>query len=179
MESLRGRLLIAGGGLLDPNFRQAVVLIAEHTEEGAFGIILNRRSPVEVAEAAPELASHVADEHLFLGGPVQPEAAVVLADFEHPDLAGRLVFDSIGFFTGDIGPDLSRGVRRARVFAGHAGWGPGQLEGEIAAHSWIIEAAGSEDVFYADPKRLWRDILRRKGGEYTILSMMPFDPSTN
>src|SRR5438876_5902673 len=102
VESLKGQLLIASGSLFDPNFRRTVVLIGEHNEEGALGVVLNRPAPVTIEEAVPPLASIVApDDTLFFGGPVQPQSPVVLAEFEHPDFADLLVFGSIGFLTGE------------------------------------------------------------------------------
>ena len=92
METTRGRLLVANGSLLDPNFRRAVILVADHDEDGAAGVVLNRRSETTVAEAAPPLAPLAgSDELVYVGGPVQPEAAVVLADYAHPELAEHLV----------------------------------------------------------------------------------------
>ncbi|MGH2554624.1 MAG: YqgE/AlgH family protein [Actinomycetota bacterium] len=180
MESLRGQLLVAGPALVDPNFWRTVVLIGEHNEEGALGVVLNRPAPVTVGEAAPALANLVEDgEPVFLGGPVQPESAVVLADVEHPDFAGLIVFGSIGFLMGEVDPHAVDGIRRARVFAGYAGWGAGQLEAEMVDGSWIAEPALAEDVFADQPDRLWSSVLLRKGGEYAILSTMPPDPSLN
>jgi putative transcriptional regulator len=178
--NLRGQLLVAGSGLFDPNFRRTVVLIGEHNEEGAVGVVLNRPLPVSVGEAVPPLAGLAgADEPVFLGGPVQSQSVVVLADFDQPDRAGLLVFGSIGFLTGHIEPDEIGPVRRARVFAGYAGWGPGQLEGELEVQSWILEPAQPADVFAEDPERLWSQVLRRKGGDYAVLATMPVDPSLN
>src|SRR4029079_5505908 len=98
MTSLKGQLLVAGAGLLDPNFRRTVVLVGEHTEEGALGVVLNRAAPVTVAEGVPTLAGLCgAGEAMFFGGPVQPGAVVVLADLEEPERAGLAVFGSIGF----------------------------------------------------------------------------------
>jgi putative transcriptional regulator len=180
MESLRGQLLIAGAGLLDPNFRRTVVLVGQHTEEGAVGVVLNRPAPQTVREVAPDLAELVGhDEPIFLGGPVQPQGAVVVAQFAHPDLADVLVFDSVGFVTHELEPELRAAVRRARVFAGHAGWGPGQLESELEQDAWILEPARPEDVFTPAPERLWSTVLRRKGEAYRLLSLMPYDPSMN
>jgi putative transcriptional regulator len=180
VESLRGHLLIAGGGLFDPNFRRTVVLIGEHNEEGSLGVVLNRPAPFRIDEAVPPLASIVApDDHLFFGGPVQPQSPVVLAEFEHPDFADLLVFGSVGFLTGEALPESREGIVRARVFAGYAGWGPGQLEAEMDQDSWILEPARDEDVFTPDPEELWSAVLRRKGREYRLLASMPFDPSIN
>src|SRR5947209_15189398 len=96
-ETLRGQLLIAGASLFDPNFRRTVVLIGEHNQEGALGVVLNRPASVSVEEAVPPLGPLVVrGDRLFLGGPVQPQTPVILAEFEFPDSAGLLVFDSIG-----------------------------------------------------------------------------------
>ncbi len=143
MESLRGQLLVAGPDLLDPNFRRSVLLVGEHGDEGAMGVILNRPSPVSVADAVPPLADLVDDTDLVhVGGPVQPQAIVVLGDFRDPDEAAALVLGSIGFLPAEIESAADVGsLDRARVFAGYAGWGPGQLESEIAEESWIIEQA--------------------------------------
>jgi putative transcriptional regulator len=180
VENLKGQLLLAGGGLFDPNFRRTVVLVGEHNDEGALGVVLNRPTAVSIQEAVPPLASIVTpDDRLFLGGPVQPQSPVVLAQFEHPDLADLLVFGSIGFMTGEALPQPGDGIRRARVFAGYSGWGPGQLEAEIEGDSWILEPALDDDVFTARPDDLWSMVLRRKGGGYRMLASMPFDPSLN
>jgi putative transcriptional regulator len=173
--------LVAGPGLVDPNFWRTVILVGEHNEEGALGVILNRPAPASVAEVAPPLADLVEEgEPVFLGGPVQPESAVVLADVEHPDFAGLIVFGSIGFLMGQMpDPDRRDGIRRARVFAGYAGWGAGQLEAEMEEGSWIVEPAKAEDVFTGKPEKLWSQVLQRKGGEYALLSTLPPDPSLN
>ena len=179
MESLQGQLLVAGPALWDPNFRRSVVLIGHHDDEGAVGVVLNRESEVSVSEAAPSLAELVGpDAMLFLGGPVQTEAAVVVADFTRPDRAGLLALGSIGFLVGED-PEEAGGIARARVFAGYAGWGAGQLEAELEEDSWIIEPALPSDVFTDRPDRLWGDVLRRKGAEYEIIALMPDDPSLN
>ncbi len=181
VDSLRGQLLVAGPDLLDPNFRRSVLLVGEHGEEGAMGVILNRPSPVSVADAVPPLAELVDDADLVhVGGPVQPQAIVVLGDFRHPDEAGALVLGSIGFLPGEIETAADVGsLARARVFAGYAGWGPGQLESEIAEESWILEPALPDDVFTDEPDGLWSTVLRRKGGAFAVLALMPPDPSSN
>jgi putative transcriptional regulator len=180
MESLRGHLLIAGASLWDPNFRRSVVLIAHHDQEGAVGVVLNDRTDVTVADAIPQLSTLVPpDEPLFVGGPVEPQAAVVVADFEDPSVAEIIALDSIGFLPPETGPETELGIRRARVFAGYSGWGPGQLEGEMGQDSWIVEPARPEDVFTEDPSRLWEVVLRRKGPAFDLIRLMPVDPSMN
>lgn len=180
MSSLKGQLLVAGPGLVDPNFRRSVVLVGEHGEEGALGVILNRASDSTVDEAVPELTALVdGTAPIHVGGPVQPSAIVVLAEFAEPDRAETLVLDDIGFLPSEIDPDSLGELRRARVFAGYAGWGPGQLDDELREGSWIVEQAEPEDVFTADPDELWSDVLRRKGGPFGVLALMPPDPSLN
>lgn len=179
MENLLGSLLIAGGSLMDPNFRRAVVVITEHNDEGTMGLVLNRPAEVTVAEAAPALTTvTAADSPVFIGGPVQPEAAIVLADFGSFTPETRIVVGTIGLL-GALDEVPMPEIKRARVFAGYAGWGPGQLEAEMDEDSWIVEDALADDVFTDDPLRLWSSILHRKGGSYRMLALMPADPSMN
>jgi putative transcriptional regulator len=180
VESLKGHLLVAGPALVDPNFRRAVVLVGEHSDDGALGVILNRTSGATVNQALPELTAILdGSEALHVGGPVQPSAIVVLAEFQEPDQAGTLVLADVGFLPAEVDPDGLGELRRARVFAGYAGWGPGQLDGELLEGSWIVEPAVPDDVFTAEPDELWSDVLRRKGGPFGVLALMPPDPSLN
>jgi len=180
VESLGGHLLIAGPRLWDPSFRRSVVLIGHHDEQGAVGVVLNRVTEVTVLDAVPPLAPLVEPgAPVFIGGPVQPQAAVVVADFEHPERAQVLALGSIGFLPEEVDPGTIGGLLRARVFAGYAGWGAGQLERELEEDSWIVEPATPEDVFTPEPERLWSQVLRRKGPEYDLLRTMPMDPSWN
>ena len=181
-DSLRGKLLLASPTLLDPNFVRTVVLIAEHTEEGAMGLVLNRPAASTVSEAVPDLAWLTGDdEQVYVGGPVAETAVIVLAEFDRPDVAGALVDDDLGFIGTDADdPEVLEGaIRRARVFAGHAGWGPGQLEDELAEEAWIIEPPQREEIFTLDPGDLWASVLRRKGQRFALLATMPPDPSLN
>lgn len=182
MESLRGKLLIASPSIVDPSFRRAVVLLAEHTEEGAMGVILNRVSEVTVGEVVSGLGYVAADEDaVYVGGPVSDTAVTVLAEFDDPARAALLIEADLGFVPAQADDEqaVADAVRRSRVFAGHAGWGPGQLEEEMGEESWIVEDARRDDVFTEDPEGLWAALLRRKGGEYTLISTMPVDPSLN
>ena len=180
MESLQGNLLISSGGLYDPNFRHTVVLVGEHNADGALGVVLNRATQVSVAESVPLLGDLVPPgELLFQGGPVLPGGPVLLAELSRPDLADLLVFGSVGFLVGEVSADIQPSILRARVFVGYSGWGPGQLEAEMAVDSWIIDPAREEDVFTEVPELLWSRVLQRKGPEYQNLSRMPYDPSMN
>ena len=180
-DSLKGQLLLASSDLFDPNFRRAVVLVTEHTDEGALGLVLNRPATVTVEEAVPMLAELVDDEELVrVGGPVEPGAVLALGEFDEPDAAATIVFDNVGFLPGDGDVTLmAAATRRARIFAGYSGWSAGQLESELEREDWIVEPATSDDVFAADDDDLWGDVLRRKGGAFTLLATMPLDPSAN
>lgn len=181
MESLKGKLLLASPTLQDPNFARTVVLVAEHNEDGAMGLVLNRPATTTVAESAPELEELVeAAEPIYIGGPVQPSAVIVLASFEQPEAAGLLVRDDIGFLSAEADFATSRdATRELRVFAGHAGWGPGQLDEELEREDWIVEPPLPQELFSADPEELWVEVLTRKGGRFALVARMPLDPSVN
>ena len=180
MDSTRGKLLIAGPGLMDPNFWRTVVLMVEHSEEGALGLVLNRPSETTVGEAVSELEHLLdVDDRLFIGGPVQPSALIVLAEFDDPEQAALIAFLDIGVLATDSPEDGAPALRRGRAFVGHAGWGPGQLESELERGDWILEPARREDVFTGGALELWPTVLTRKGGSYALLARMPPDPSVN
>jgi putative transcriptional regulator len=181
-DSLRGKLLLAAPVLKDPNFDRAVVLIAEHTDEGAMGLVLNRPSEATVADAVPDLTWVTdPDNPVYVGGPVASNGVIVLAEWDDPAQAVVLIDDDVGFVPGDAEDTdaLATAVRRARVYAGHAGWGPGQLEDELGEEAWIVEAPLREELFSDDPESLWSAVLRRKGREFALLSTMPPNPSLN
>ncbi len=180
VDSLQGQLLVASPGLLDPNFFRTVVLVTEHNDEGAAGIVLNRPSEAAVAEVVPALEPLVEDgEQVWLGGPVQTEAVLVVGEFVDPEDAAVPLFGGLGFPSLEEPEEVVPATTRRRVFAGYAGWGAGQLESEIARDDWILEPAQNDDVFTAAPDDLWADVLRRKGGIYELVSRMPEDPSVN
>jgi len=171
---LRAHLLIASPRLAD-YFRRSVVLVLEHNEEGAMGVVLNRPSDALVRNAVPDLV-HLGelDDIVQVGGPVQPQAVIVLGEFEQPEDASRIVAGELGV----VDPDRADAeLRRARVYAGYAGWAPGQLEAELEEDAWIVEPIDPDDPFREDD--LWPAALARKGGEYALLARMPPDPSLN
>jgi putative transcriptional regulator len=178
--SLRGSLLIASPALVDPNFARSVVLITEHGEEGAMGVVLNRPSETDVDEVAPELGKLISAEPVFIGGPVQPQALVVLAEFSDPEAAAWVVVADVGFVSADTDQEqLERAIRRGRVYAGYSGWGAGQLEAELDEDAWIVEPPLPAELFPDDPATLWQDVLARKGGQFALIARMPEDPSLN
>lgn len=173
-DSLRGHLLIAAPSLFD-YFRRTVVLVIEHTPDGAMGVVLGRSTETTVADAVPALADLPgADAPVQLGGPVAPQSVVALGDFGRPEEAGVRVVGSVGTLDPEAPNDS---LRRLRVFAGHAGWAPGQLDGELEQEAWIVLEADPEDPF--SDGDLWADALARKGGPYRLMATMPEDPSQN
>ena len=181
MTSLRGQLLIAGATLPDPNFARTVVLICEHSEEGALGLVLNRVGELLVEESAPELLE-LSGDHATIdeGGPVQPDALLVLAEFEDPSFAAVPVIGNVGLMgDGSRIEDLIGLTRRARVFAGYAGWGPGQLDAELARDAGLVAPARHDDIIDTDAAEQLRRVLSRKGGRYAVVATMPIDPSVN
>lgn len=178
----RGRLLVAAPALVDPNFHRSVVLMLEHTDDGALGLILNRPTELVAGEAIPgDLGAALGDNDVVhQGGPVQPEAVIVLADFEDATMAATLVFGSVGIV--DPAADataLGDAVRTIRAFGGYAGWSGGQLEREITEEAWIDAAAVADDVFTDDADGLWSRVLDRKGGPWRLIARLPEDPSLN
>jgi putative transcriptional regulator len=179
VDSLQGQLIVSSPSLTDPNFRRTVVLMTHHDDDGAMGLVLSRPSEIRVADAVPELAElPETDEHVYVGGPVQPEAVVVLAELSEPADDLEPIVGNVIYMPPGVDPeDLP--ASRVRVFAGYSGWGPGQLEAELAEPAWIVAHAETSDVFAADPDELWRRVLHRKGGKFTLIASMPYDPTLN
>ena len=173
-ESMAGKLLLASPQL-GGYFSRAVVLVLEHEPDGAMGVVLNRPTDTSVMDAVPDLADLAEyDDVVHAGGPVEPEGVIALGDFEQPEQAGALVMGSIGL----IDPDAPQpDVRRLRVYAGYAGWAPGQLDAELEAEGWIVASSELDDPFSEDD--LWAQVLERMGGSYALLARMPADPSLN
>jgi putative transcriptional regulator len=182
-ETVRGRLLVATPELEDPNFRRTVMLMLEHTTDGALGLVLNRPTDTTLVGTLPAWAELGAPPAVvFVGGPVQPEAAIGLArrgDDGDPDGFAPL-FDRIGTVDLERDPmDVVPGVDAVRVYVGYAGWGPGQLDGELAAHGWYVVDLRPDDVWSSRPNGLWRAVLARQPGPLRLVAGFPDDPSMN
>ncbi|HVL04040.1 MAG TPA: YqgE/AlgH family protein [Acidimicrobiales bacterium] len=183
-EPRPGRLLVASPRLTDPNFARTVVLIlARDPEGGALGVILNRPTETSVDEPLPAWASlAAAPAVVFAGGPVASDGAIGLATAGTTPAAEGWAPVTGRLGTVDLGSDpaeVEAPIEILRVFAGHAGWGPGQLEGEIEEGAWVVLDAAPDDVLCATPERLWRLVLRRQGGKLAWLANVPPDPRMN
>jgi putative transcriptional regulator len=178
-----GRLLVAAPALEDPNFDRAVLLVLDHDEDGALGVVLNRPSSVPVQdtlEGWTQLAATPAV--VFGGGPVEPTAVVALGattSVVTPD-AGPPIMDRVRLVDLDDDPALAAAdLEQVRIFAGYAGWAPDQLEDEIGQGAWFPIDADPHDVFTEDPAGLWHAVLRRQPDGLRLLSTYPEDPTLN
>jgi putative transcriptional regulator len=188
-ESLSGRLLVATPLLGDPNFRRTVILIVEdEPEEGTLGVVLNRPTEVQVGQVLESWTELVTGPTVvFKGGPVAPNSALALALARGEDeplgwrsLDGSNLMSRIGLVDLEAPPELlAGGITSLRVFAGYAGWGPGQLRAEIEEGAWYVLTGEPADAFLAEPERLWGAVLRRQGGDFAIVATYPDDPMLN
>ncbi len=180
-----GRLLVATPMLVDPNFDHSVVLLLDVDDSGALGVVLNRPSQVPVGTILPDWTERVPSPGvLFQGGPVATDSALAVAyvepGAEAEPVGFRKVFGNVGVVDLDTPAELLTDVVAVmRVFAGYAGWGPDQLQGEIIEGSWVTVDSVHEDVFGGARDRLWADVLRRQPGELAWLSTAPLDPTQN
>lgn len=179
-----GKLLIAEPLLGDPNFDRSVVLMIEHSADGALGIVLNRPTDVEVGAVLDEWAGLAAPPSvLYMGGPVEQNGLLALGRRRSPqaEVPGwTRVLGNVG--TVDLHRDpaeAAEGLDAVRFFAGYSGWGGGQLESELDEGAWVVVAAVADDVFVSDPDTLWATVLRRQGGKLSMLADFPPHPSLN
>ena len=188
-DSLTGCLLVATPVLADPNFRRTVILIVEHEPgEGTLGVVLNRPTDIPVGRVLEPWSDLVTGPSVvFKGGPVAPNSALALAlvpgDAEplgwHA-LDGTPAISRLGLVDLDAPPDLlAPAINRLRVYAGYAGWGPGQLKAEIDEGAWYVLSAEPTDAFHDQPDGLWAAVLRRQGGETAFTATYPDDPGLN
>ena len=180
-EPSGGRLLVATPLLGDPHFNRTVVYLLEHDGNGTLGVVLNRPSHTPVGQVLPDWHDIVSGPSVvFGGGPVQPDGALCLAH-AHGDAPGvRRVVDGVATvdLDGDVAT-ITAVANRFRVFAGHAGWSPGQLEDEIEEGAWWVVPGSIDDVFSDDPRPLWQQVLRRQPAPLNLLSTYPEDPNLN
>lgn len=196
VSSLTGRLLVATPALADPNFDRAVVLLLDHDDEGSLGVVLNRPTPVDVGDILEGWGALAGEPGVvFQGGPVALDSALavgVIPGDEGPPagtgprtggrdpLGFRRVHGAIGLVDLETPPELlAAALGSLRIFAGYAGWGPGQLEDELTEGAWYVVESEPGDVSSPAPERLWRAVLRRQRSELAMVATYPDDPSLN
>ena len=179
---LKGQLLLDSGQLRGSFFQRTVVLICQHDEEGAFGLVLNRGTGNNVGETiVADLPDSLKSLPLFLGGPVQPSALSYL-------ITDTLIPEAEVFPNLSLGHSLDTLLescesllpgQKIKMFAGYAGWSPGQLEDEMKREAWVAHPASIDLVFEGNTEQLWQNILKQKGWQYRLLAQMPEDISLN
>jgi putative transcriptional regulator len=177
-----GKLLVAMPVLDDPAFARSVVLLIDHDEDGALGVVLNRASEVPVSEATDSLIELITSPGvLFGGGPVEPNALVAIGRAQEGAGQTDTTFvEGLRLVDLDQDPVLA-GVElsQVRLFAGYAGWAPGQLEHEVWHGAWVVVDTEPSDVFTPRPETLWRDVLARQAGPLRLLADFPVDATLN
>jgi putative transcriptional regulator len=183
MASLQGQLLIASEELLDPNFRQTVVLLVQHSEDGAMGVVLNRPSTTSIEDAWEKITGSPCETEglMHIGGPCEGALSVLHTEGEWADIE---VLDGL-YFTASkdsIEELVQIADGEKRFFVGYAGWGPGQLEGELGRGDWALVPARSSFVFNSH-QGLWETMRKRSAGMSVLAAMrirdVPEDPSVN
>lgn len=174
MNSLQGHLLIASPYLVDPNFVRSVVLIIQHNENGAFGVILNRLHPKRVRDLWREVSETPCESDRFLniGGPV---SGPLMALHDDPLVAEMEIIPGVYFSLQrqNIEHLMANKDRQARVFVGHSGWAAGQLEGELEQGSWLVAPATRDLVFTDDERNLWQTVAFAVGRAFLANILRP------
>ncbi len=179
-----GDLLVAAPGTTGGEFHRAVVLVLDADEDGALGVVVNRLSELSLAAVLPDWVDRVSQPRvLFHGGPVSPNGAICVAavvdDSEEPP-GWRRLFGNVGLLHLDTPLEIVAGAYDdLRIFAGYAGWEPGQLEAELAQGFWHVLPSRYDDVFGSDPESMWRRVLRRQPGRLAWFSTWTEEPENN
>lgn len=161
-----------------------VVLICEYSEEGAFGLVVNRPLDIPVSEALKDNPNASNNENkIFCGGPVQKSHMLYLHNDSLTEKSNKIcegvyLGGDINFLNSLLINNEEQNVSY-RLYAGNSGWGAGQLDDEMKLNSWIICPASENFVFHPEPNKIWRQVLRSMGGQYALLSTYPSDPILN
>ena len=175
-----GVLLVASPELRDPNFSRTVVLVLRHDDSGTLGVVINRQTSLAPGTVFPELTENLGTYAgtLYRGGPVDAARVLFLvrglaaAVVNGPELVDKVFLST----DADALPDIVRlaeGPANLRLFAGHAAWGAGQLEGEIRAGGWTVVAGTQDLVFSADPPSLWTELSTAAGSGNVVAAARP------
>ena len=178
-ENTKGKFLIATPELRDPNFCEGVVFMCDHNDQGAFGLLINRKAKFKTKPVFEGLQGQdwISNHDLYVGGPVHTNHVLILYRLTHPTKQDNCIVDNIALASSPTDlihlHDDEKDAGHLRLFLGCAGWGKNQLEAEIDSGAWLVKPSVSDMIFSANPKRIWRQNLARIGGRYQILSRMP------
>ena len=184
--SLKGKFLIATPELRDPNFSEGVVLICEHNDKGAFGLIINRKSTIRAEAKFEGQSDHewITQQEIYIGGPVHTNHVLILYRAESGDLVSEnRIVDDVALASSLT--DLShlnlfeKGGEGLRMYLGCSGWSEKQLESEIETGAWKVLSSKTDMIFATKPLRVWKENLARLGGKYSILAQMPDSEDVN
>ena len=195
MDCFTGRLLVSSPELVDLNFRRCVVLLLDHNEDGAMGIVLNRPGGPKLRQLLSAIptpedadAGPPPEGRTFVGGPVQPQLVTMLHGFEQLEHAGQAVVPGVRA-SHDLevlhqilelmGGNDGSSEEVFRLYCGYSGWGAGQLEQEIQTGSWLVVNAEREHVFDCPTGFLWGRAIGQLGEPFRRFSLMPFNPEAN
>jgi putative transcriptional regulator len=178
---MTGKLLIAEPFLGDPNFERSVVLLCEHNKKGSFGLVLNQKTNLTLADVMDDVYM---DFPIYLGGPVEQNTLHFIHRLGN-QVEGAIEIGNGIYWSGDfdnIKSLINIGVIKEqdiRLFVGYSGWGAGQIDNEMKRNSWIISETNANFIFDTPSDQFWRAILKSMGGEYKVLSNYPTDPRLN
>jgi putative transcriptional regulator len=182
-SDLSGSLLVATPQIEEGVFHRSVVLLLHHDAEGAQGVVLNRPMDARVDAVLPDWQPYATSPAvLFEGGPVGLDSALglVSAPGDGEPVGVKRLFRGVGLVDLDTPPELVMpDVAGLRIFAGYAGWSPGQLESEVRMGSWYVVESEGRDAFTDDPAELWVSVLRRQRDHLAFVATFPPDPEMN
>lgn len=182
IEPAPGILLIADPFLKDPNFLRTVVFLCEHKAEGSFGFVLNRQYENTLDELIPELDGYKLP--VYYGGPVQIDSIHFLHQYPDEIPGGHEVIKGV-YWGGDFDAvvDLLKSKKieteKIRFFIGYSGWSDNQLEEEMKEKTWLTVTATRKLIFHTEHTTIWKDALKRLGGDYEMMVNFPIDPQLN
>jgi len=178
----QGRLLISEPTLQDFFFKQSVVLLAEHNEEGSFGLIINKPINVKLNEVTKDFPGF--DTRMYLGGPVKTDSIFFIHTLGDHVEGSIKILDGL-YWGGDIAVIKEMMILNQleedeiRFFIGYSGWGSSQLDRELEENSWVVSKTRVQDVIGANPAKMWGHYIRSFGEDYAIWSNYPEDVSMN
>ena len=177
----QGIILISEPSLRDFYFRQSVVLLAEHNEEGSFGIIINKPIETRLNDVLKDFPAF--DAPVYLGGPVKTDSLFFIHTKENIDNSIKIMEGL--YWGGDL--EMIKGMmdikmiteNDIRFFIGYSGWSPAQLDQEISEKSWVLSHSTVDEVINRDPEKQWSNYLKSMGKDYAIWANFPTDPAYN